>query len=102
MLENTPSVISSVPSDKELPVGQSQSGLTGQERPAEQENVRARTTSPSQGENIATFLPPSHVVICNSRKPAEVLGSPGSTGPPPSQAGSESDWSSELTDWSLQ
>lgn len=34
--------------DKELPVGQSQSGAP--ERTAEQENVRARTTSPSQGD----------------------------------------------------
>ena len=40
-------------SDKELPVGQSQSqaGSPAQERTAEQGNVRARTTSPSQGEH---------------------------------------------------
>ena len=64
-------------SDKELPVGQSQSGVPGQERTAEQENVRARTTSPSQGENMTPPPPPflsfSHCKIIGNKPGGSAL-----------------------------
>ena len=81
-------------SDKELPVGQSQSQAgspPGQER-TEQENVRAlggaRTTSLSHGQSLSLSI---LVLNCNSllsRTPAQWLGSTPSL-PASSPAGSE-------------